>query len=269
MTILLNLLAQSDSPEKFAGVGENPLTGFNVAIRQHPDLLGQPDALAPILSDMPLVWAMVFVVIGALCVIYGYRSHKLVITVIAGLMGVWLGLSSGEHLGDATITAVSAAVLFAVLAWPLLKFSVAIFGGLCGAFAGANLFTLIFNAAERANYQIPAELEHVRDTPYIGAFVGLVVMSMLAFIAFRSVVILFTSVLGASLLVSGVLGMLMYNDSWTASISAGMSEKPLITPLVVTVIATIGAAVQLSGGVKGLAVMANKADPKAPQPKKA
>jgi hypothetical protein len=83
------------------------------------------------------------------------------------------------------------------------------------------------------------------------------------------VVILFTCVLGASMLICGVLAALMQNGGWGDSIAQGMQEKPLMVPLVVTVVATIGCAVQLNGGIKGLAAAAAKADPKAPQPKKA
>ena len=48
---------------------------------------------------------------------------------------------------------------------------------------------------------------------------------------------------------------------WAEAETSG--SKPLTVPLVVGVIAIIGAAVQLSGGVKGLKAIADKADPKA------
>lgn len=263
MSTLSLVLAQAGETDKLSGAGANPLAGFNQALRDHPDLLNRPEHYTPLLADMPLLWALVFVIVGALCVVYGYRSHKIVITVIAALAGVWAGLSMGETLGDPTITAVCAALLFGVLSWPLLKFQVALFGGLCGAFAGANLFTTIGLAMEKSNTQIPGGVEAIKNSPYLGAFVGLVVIGMMAFLAFRAVVILFTTILGATLLVSGGLAALMSHDAWATSLQEGMNSKPLMVPVVVTVISVIGTTVQLSGGVGGLKTIADRADPKA------
>jgi len=262
MSMLSLVLAQSGESDPLSGAGTNPLAGFNQALRDHPDLLNRPEEYGSILANMPLLWALVFTVVGALCVVYGYRSHKIVITVIAALAGVWAGLSMGESLGDPTISAVCAALLFAVLAWPLLKFSVALFGGLCGAFAGANFFTTIGLALERANYQIPGGVDAIKNSPYLGAFVGLVVVGMMAFLAFRAVVILFTTILGATLLVSGGLATLMSHQAWASSLQEGMSSKPLMVPVVVTVISVIGTTIQLSGGIGGLKTLADNADPK-------
>lgn len=260
--LTLSLVLAQAGEDKMSGAGTNPLAGFNQALRDHPDLLNKPEAYAPLLQGMPLLWAFVFIIVGALCVVYGYRSHKIVITVIAALAGVWAGLTMGESLGDPTISAICAALLFGVLAWPLLKFSVALFGGLCGAFAGANLFTTLGLAMEKANYQVPGGLEHLKNSPYLGAFVGLVIVGMLAFLAFRAVVILFTTILGATLVVSGGLAALMSHNEWATSLESGMTAKPLMVPVVVTVISVIGTTIQLSGGVGGLKALADRADTK-------
>jgi MFS family permease len=268
MVITQLLLAQSGGSSGDSS-GSNPLAAFNDAIRQHPDLFNQPEAYAPVLQATPMLWALGFIVLGAVCVLYGYRWNKLVITALAALAGVWAGLSIGDHFGDQYIVAACLAILLGVLAWPLLRFSVSLFGGVVGAFAGANLFTAFFTGLQSAGYTIDGQVAQLREMPYIGAFIGLIVVGMLAFMAFRAVMILLTTVVGASLLISGALAALMSNQNWSASITQGMSDKPLIVPVVVAVTAIIGAAVQLSGGIKGLAAQANKADPKAAKPAKA
>lgn len=263
MSTLSLVLAQAGDSDAMSGAGTNPLAAFNQAIREHPDLLNHPEHYGPLLTGMPLLWPLVFMIVGALCVVYGYRSHKVVITVLASLAGVWAGLSMGESLGDPTITAICAALLFGVLSWPLLKFKVALFGGLCGAFAGANLFTTIGLVLERSGGQLPGGLDQLKNSPYLGAFVGLIIVGMLAFLAFRAVVILLTTVLGATLLVSGGLAVLMSRDAaWASSLQEGMNSKPLMVPVVVAVIAAIGSTVQLSGGLGGLKAIADRADPK-------
>ncbi|MEQ9616780.1 MAG: hypothetical protein RLN60_01960 [Phycisphaerales bacterium] len=248
------VLAQSgrffDSSNRASG-SENPISVINARLRDHLDVLNHPDPLSDIVTNINLVWAVIFVLVGATCVINGYRWHKTVITVLAGMSGVYAGMLIGEHVGDTTIASACLALLFVILAWPLMRYSAALFGGLAGAFAGANIWTAV---------GADAEMHHV------GAIIGLVVVGMLAFLTFRAVVIVLTAVGGAALFVLGGMALLMQIGSFRGGVLDGISDKPMIVPVVAGSAALIGAIVQFGGGLKGMNEMANKADTKGKKP---
>ena len=154
--------------------------------------------------------------------------------------------SLGGAIGSTNVVAACVAVLFAVVAWPMMRYSVALFGGLAGAFAGANVWTACGFPAAQHQY---------------GAVIGLTLVGMLAFIAFRGVVILLTSIGGATMVVLGALAALMQVDSWQSAISGAISANRLLVPFVVASTAAIGIVYQFGGGMTGLNAMATKADP--------
>ncbi|MEC9373891.1 MAG: hypothetical protein VYC34_08605 [Planctomycetota bacterium] len=229
----------------FNSVGPNPLRVLQDAFNGRIDLLNHPDELIAALHDIHLVWAGIFVLLGAICVFNGVRWHKTVIIVLSVLLGVWAGDWLGGRIGGAnTIGSVAGAALFGVLAFPGLRLAVALFGGLAGAFLGANIWTAIGSP---------------NDQLHIGSLIGLVAVGMLAFLVFRPVIILFTAVGGATLLVFGALAAMLQVDAWSGAVSSTFSSKPLVLPLVVGVMAVIGIVVQQGGGVTGLFKSADKA----------
>jgi len=232
----------------------NGIAVLSDSVQSNLDLLTQPQVLAESAQRLHLVWASIFIVLGAACIINGYRWHKYIVVILAGMTGFWAGRLVAPQIGNPIVASSCLAVLCAVLAWPLLRYSVALFGGLAGAFAGANLWTALDMGA---------------DQHKIGAAIGLVVCGMLTFTAFRAVVIVMTTIGGASLLAVGGLAALMNVESWNSSLTSGIAEHPRAMPAIVACLAVIGAVVQFSGGVKGMASMADKADTSKAKEKKA
>ena len=83
--------------------GPSPLAIFSDSSLRRADLLNHPEKLAQALTDLNIVWAVIFMVLGAICVFNGYRWHKLVIVLLAGLGGVWAGVEYGDTIGAQTI----------------------------------------------------------------------------------------------------------------------------------------------------------------------
>ena len=246
MTLLNTLfLAQASGTSDHVSPEDNPLRVLSESIASNIDLFTRPESLSRVITSVHIVWAVVFVLVGAACVINGYKWHKTIVVILAGMAGVRFGLILGDSIGDAKVVTVCIAVLFAVLSWPLLRYAVALFGGLAGAFAGANVWTAIADNP---------------DQHRIGALLGLVAVGLLAFVAFRAVVIVMTAVGGASLLVIGVLAASYHVESWQSGLIDSINAHPLVIPLVAASAAAIGAVVQFSGGFKGMAELANKAD---------
>jgi len=230
--------------------GPSPLAIFSDSSIRRADLLNHPEKLAQVLTDLNIVWAVIFMVLGGICVFNGYRWHKLVIVLLAGLGGVWAGVEFGGTIGAQTIVATSLGLLAAMLAWPLLRYAASLFGGLAGAFAGANIWTAIGQPPE----------QH-----YVGAIVGLIIVGMLAFLAFRGVVVILTTVGGATLLTLGSISAMIEVQAWRGAVVNSMTEHPVVVPFVVGSVAVIGAVLQIGGGLKGLNSLANSAN----TPKKA
>lgn len=249
------LLAQDAATgAEYTGATENPLRLLADAVSSNLDVMTRPESLASVVTGMHIIWGVICVLIGAACVVNGYKWHKLVIVLLAGLAGVWVGSIVGDSMGDATVVTICLTVLFGVLAWPMLRYAVALFGGLAGAFVGANLWTAIADNP---------------DQHRIGALLGLVAAGLLAFLAFRAVVVLMTAIGGASLLIFGGLATLYHVEAWQGGIMNTINNHRLVIPLIAASVAAIGAVVQFSGGFKGMNELANKADPARASAKKA
>ncbi len=194
------------------------------------DILNRPDDLLNTLQTMPFFGAAVIIVVGILCVLYGYRWHKWVIATLAFLGGWWLGVMLSAQFGKSSIVAIALASLCAIVATPMLKLAVAIFGGITGAFIGANAWSAFNQATD--------------GTQWAGALMGFIVLAMASFILFRVVIVLFTSIGGAAMIVFGIVTLLLQNDSWAPAVRASLEHNRPLLPLLVTVAAVGGIVLQ-------------------------
>jgi hypothetical protein len=209
------------------------------AMFSRPDALAQPESLVENLQSLSVVWAVVFLIVGLLCMLNGYRFYKTSTVAIALLIGLFAGYWVGEQIQAPFIVAGCSGLLLAAVAFPLMKFAVAIFGGVTGAFIGANLWAGTASAINKASdTEIPV------DAYWIGALVGLMLCGMLAFILFKLSIVLFTSVSGATIAVLGGLALLLSFEPWHDSIESSLTASQLIVPLLVFVPAVIGLILQ-------------------------
>jgi len=207
-------------------------------------VLHRPDHLLDQLTQMPLIAAAVVVVVGVLCVFNGYRWHKWVVAILAFFAGLAIGHTFSAQMGRPAVVAAAVGCLCAIIATPLLKISVAIFGGLTGAFIGINAWTV-------------ARPEAV-DTHWAGAVIGFIVLAMASLILYRLVVVLFTSVGGAAMVVFGGITLLMHVPAWTDPIREGLLSTPLLIPLLLALAAVGGFVLQESRmRADGLKILSN------------
>ena len=246
---VLTTLAQSEASGSgggwMANGAQNPFGTLSATLQRNLDVLARPESLSPLLEQINIVWSLIFIIVGGLCVLHGYRWHKWMMVVLAGMAGVWVGTVLGDRVGNEAIAAACLAVLFAVLAWPLMRYAVALFGGLAGAFAGANAWTIMG--------QDPTQ-------HWVGGAIGLIIVGMMAFMTFRFVVIALTTIGGASLLGFGGAAALLQVDGWRGAILRTLEQNPLIFPVLVASAALLGVVWQLGGGIKGMNECANNAD---------
>ena len=209
---------------------ESPLAVFDGHIARL-DLLNHPEELLGALANMHIVWASVLVVVGALCVINGYKWHKWVVIICAFLAGLGLGHLLSGQMGQSRIVMAAIGLLCAVVATPLLRYVVAIFGGLTGAFIGANAWSAFSDAP---------------DSHLAGAAMGFIAVGMAAFLMYRVVIVLFTSIGGGAMAVLGTLGLMLHVPTWETSIRTSLEANDLLLPLLVTVAAVTGLVLQHS-----------------------
>jgi hypothetical protein len=207
------------------------ISNFRDAFAQM-DILTHPDRLLDSLSKMPMIAASMVVIIGALCVLNGYRWHKWVVVALAFILGLMVGHILSQSMGKSAIVAIALGVLFASIATPMLRWTVAVFGGLTGAFLGANAWTL-------ANAQ-------PQNAQWAGACMGFIAVALLSFVVFRLVVVLFTSIGGAAMVVLGIITLLLQVPGWETSVRNSLATNHYLIPLLVTVAAVAGFVIQES-----------------------
>jgi len=237
---MLTILAQVSANGEQAEVAENIL----ITLRQllfSGSTLTDAKQLSEILQPMSLVWATVFLVAGLTTLLGGYKYYKWVTVVLAMTLGGIVGYQLGDKIGAAYIVAACLAMLLAVTCFPLMKYAVAVMGGLAGAFLGANIWVAI----AKLMFEGP-QAESFADNAWVGALVGLIVLGMLAFILFKLTIVLFTSVSGSTIAVIGGLALLFQIPDWRVRIVDSIAVHPIVIPLLIVVPAVVGLLVQQS-----------------------
>ncbi len=80
---------------------------------------------------------------------------------------------------------------------------------------------------------------------------GFICLALLSFIFFRIVVILFTSVGGAAMLVMGAVALLLHSESIAPSVHDQLLLHPGVLPMVVLAAAVVGFVYQQGGSSDG------------------
>jgi hypothetical protein len=125
--------------------------------------------------------------------LYGWRVFKALTVISFGLIGMFIGISVGKGIGSQMWGGIFGLMVFAILSMPLMKYCICILG----AIAGGVLTGAVWHACSLPQLYI-----------WAGAAVGAVAGGMISFIVFRIAVMLFTSLGGSTIMMSGVLALL-------------------------------------------------------------
>jgi hypothetical protein len=161
--------------------------------------------------------AAVMVMAGIIYLVFGVKIYRYLITANAFVIGAAIGATLGAKANAEVAGAVIGGLGAAAAAWPMIKWSVAVTGGVCGAFLGACIW--------RMSNQDP-------NFAWAGALTGLVALGMLSFVLFRMSVIIYLSVQGGAMLVFGVLGLAYKYEDVANSLSNSMRGKPFLLPMI-------------------------------------
>ncbi len=187
---------------------------------------------------------LVFIIMfgcGLVYLLQGWKIFKILVVVNAAILGSLAGSRLGAEMAGPNaplFCGIAGGLLLAVLALPAMKYAISIMGALVGSFLGYALWGYVAGAAGRPQLQ---------EYAWAGALIGLIALGLLAFVVFRLVVMVFTSVQGSLMVVTGMLGLLMMAESLRKNLADSLKTKIHLLPLLIGVPAIIGFAFQISG----------------------
>ncbi len=183
------------------------------------------------ISTLDLVEALMFISFGVVCLFYGWRIFKILVTICFGLLGLAVGVWANGQLigGDVVWLALVFVIVFSILSVPFMRWGVSLLGALSGG---------ILTAGGWLALGLP------QDMLWAGGLVGLVAGGLISFIVFKSAVILFTSLGGSTLMVIGVLAVFYRSMVDTKKLETFVFDYHWFLPALILVPMVIGIVLQ-------------------------
>jgi hypothetical protein len=196
-------------------------TFFSAVPRTWPH---QGDLLTWCQQMTPAVSALL-IMMGIIYLLFGYQIFKGLVLLNAAVVGAYMGANLGQEGDTAIVCGVIGAVAAAAVAWPTMKYAVALMGGIFGALLGASIWhTLSLDP----------------NLVWAGALVGLVGFGLLSFILFRGSVMMYTSLQGSFMLVFGILGLIYQYHGIAPNVTSHLKVQPFLLPAAVFIPAVVG-----------------------------
>lgn len=154
------------------------------------------------ITSLSVLEALTFISFGVVCLFYGWRVFKVLVVINFGLLGLVLGMSITEKivgLNNQLAGGLIGMGVLAALSVPLMRWAVCILGAAAGGIFTSGIW-----------YACGLNEQYI----WAGGLIGVVAGGMISFIVFKAAVILFASMWGSSLIVSGALALL-YNYAKT------------------------------------------------------
>jgi hypothetical protein len=145
------------------------------------------------IQGLGVVEALTFVSFGVVCLFYGWRIFKILVCICFALIGLLLGVWVNRYIeGNVIWLSAIFAAITAFFSVPLMRYGVCILGGLAGGILTTGMWL---------GLGMPS------DYFWAGSMVGVVAGGMMSFIVFKTSVMLFTTLGGSTLMMTGVLAI--------------------------------------------------------------
>ena len=185
---------------------------------------GQGDLLSAC-HGMGAGLAVLMVVCGIVYLLFGLYIFRVLVTINGTLLGIYLGALIGRSSGTEVPAGIVGGLLMATATWPVMKYAVAVLGGIVGAGIGAATWRL-------------ANLDPTFT--WSGALTGIVFFGLLSFLLFRECVMTYTALQGAVMLVFGGLALMFKYDQFGRVLNHSFTGKPFLLPLVIFIPTLLG-----------------------------
>jgi hypothetical protein len=176
-------------------------------------------------QDMSAFVALLLVLLGAVYLLFGFFLLKPLVLLNAAFVGALIGIYVSQRTGGPLPSGILGGFIAAAVTYPLMKWAVAVMGGLFGAVLGLTLWRTF-------------GLEP--GFGWTGAMMGLIGCGMFCFIVYKGSVMTYTSLQGSVMLVFGLLS-LIYKYQWFGSlVTYNLQLKPFLLPMTVFIATVLG-----------------------------
>lgn len=182
--------------------------------------------------------AVVLVLGGAALLLFGFKYFKAFVIADAAAIGGIIGMYLGGQTGSSNMPLVmglAGAVLLGALAFPGRKIVVCLLGAGAGGLMGLGIWSFAANALNR-----PGLLEHA----WAGGAIGALGLGLLAWVASKPVLMIFTSVQGSVMLVSGGCALLLAWGRVADDLQPQLHHNAFLLTVLMAVPAALGFAYQ-------------------------
>ncbi len=185
------------------------------------------------ITSLSWLQALIALSFGAVYLMYGWRIFKVLVVICFGLIGLFLGTKFGGRFGSELWSGVIGLFILAAVSIPLMRWSVSALG----AVAGGIITGGVWYAFELPEKYILA-----------GAIIGIVAGGMVSFIIFRVAIMLFSSLGGGILIVTGMLSLFYHyenlQDPPTTNVQELVFNSNWFLPLVIIIPTAVGMLIQ-------------------------
>jgi len=201
-----------------------------------------PEPAAPAWLKLPVHWpaqadlidfcqhmspgmAALLILLGVIYLLFGFKVFKALVLLNSAAVGAAVGFVIGQKSEMCLPLMVLCGFVAATITWPLMKWAVAVTGGVFGALVGASIWHT-FNLDPQF--------------AWAGAMIGLILFGLTSFILFRGSVMMYMSLQGSVMLVFGILGMIFKYQEVAPKVSQMMLLKHFMLPMALFITTVIG-----------------------------
>ena len=186
------------------------------------------DALWSQITSLGFLEALTFISFGAVCLFYGWRVFRLLVVICFALLGMAVGvIAAGKISGENNqiLGGVVGLILLAALSFPLMKWAVSILGAVAGGILTSGLWYA---------FELPEQYI------WAGGLIGVVAGGMIAFIALKYAIMLFSCLGGSTLIVVGFLALLYLYPDTTEQVEELVFNENWFLPVALLIPTAIG-----------------------------
>ena len=196
------------------------------------------EAIVPIdliwehITSLNVLEALTFISFGAVCLFYGWRVFKMLVVISFGLLGLVLGMTVSEKISGGSNPVLGGVIGLAVLAAlsvPLMRWAVSILGALAGGILTSGTW-----------YACGLTEKYI----WAGALIGIIAGGMISFIIFKIAIMLFSSLGGGGLMVTGLLALLYLYPQTTEKVQELVFTEKWFLPVMLLIPTAVGVIVQ-------------------------
>ena len=175
--------------------------------------------------EMSAAIALLLILLGIVYLLFGFFLFKPLVLLNAAFIGSMAGVYVSHKTGGPLPSGILGGFIGAAITYPLMKWAVAVMGGLFGAVLGLTLWRTFGLEVGFA---------------WTGGMMGLIACGLLCFIVFRGSVMAYTSLQGSVMLVFGILSLIYKYQYWAPRLTENLQLKPFLLPMTVFIATILG-----------------------------